>query len=100
MPYLQGTDKGVILRIRLQPRSSRNAIAGIMDECLKIRVNAPPVEGAANEACRNFLAKLLGIAKGRVQIISGSTSRQKQILLQGLDTESVRSRISESLQES
>ncbi len=100
LPYLQSTAQGVILRIRLQPRSSKNAIAGVMDGCLKVRVNAPPVEGAANEACQNLLAKLFGIAKGRVRIISGSTSRQKQVLLQGLEEQFVRSHISELLQES
>lgn len=69
-----------------------------MGDCLKLRVNAPPVEGAANEACRQFLSKLFGIAKGRVKILSGAKSRQKRILLEGLDEGTASARISELLQ--
>ena len=100
MAYLQPTSDGVVLRVRVQPRASRCEIAGIAGECLKVRVHAPPAEGAANRACRDFLAKLFGIAKGRVEIISGAKSREKRILLRGVDKESISSRISEILGES
>ena len=93
--YCKESPDGVILRVRLQPRSSKCEIAGVVGECLKVRVNAPPVEGAANKACRDFLSKFFGIAKGRVEILTGAKSREKRILLRGLDKESVVSLISE-----
>ena len=93
MSHLQGSREGTILHIRLQPRSSKCEIAGVTDDYLKVRVNAPPVEGAANKACCDFLAKFFGIAKGRVQIISGAKSREKRILLKDLDKETVASQI-------
>ncbi len=70
----------------------------IVGDRLKMRVTAPPAEGAANQACREFLAKTFGIAKGRVEILSGAKSREKRILLKGIDKESVSSRISAILE--
>lgn len=99
LPYLQSTSDGVVLRVRVQPRSSRCELTPSEGDSLKVRVNAPPAEGAANKACREFLAKLFGIAKGRVEILSGAKSREKRIILKGLDKESVSSRISEVLGE-
>lgn len=95
--YCKESPEGVVLSVRLQPRSSKCEITGVVGESLKIRVNAPPVEGAANKACRDFLSKFFGIAKGRVEIISGAKSREKRILLRDLDKESVVSLISELL---
>lgn len=100
MTYVKPTHDGVILCVRVQPRSKKTMVAGTVGECLKVRVKAPPVEGAANEACRDFLAELFDITSSRVQIVSGSKSRLKKILLRGLDEESVSSRIAELLQES
>jgi uncharacterized protein (TIGR00251 family) len=79
------------------PRSARCGITGVVGECLKVRVNAPPVEGAANRACIAFLAKQFGLAKRQVQIISGAKSREKRILLKDVDEEVISSRISEEL---
>ncbi|UCD56766.1 MAG: YggU family protein [Candidatus Hydrogenedentota bacterium] len=100
MAYLRAARHGVVLCVRVQPRSSRNEVVGMVGDSLKLRVNTPPVGGAANEACRGFLAKLFGISKGRVEIISGSKSREKRILLRGIDKESVSARISELVQKS
>lgn len=100
MAYLQPTSEGVVLRVRVQPRSARSEIAGVVGECLKVRVNAPPAGGAANRACRDFLAKQFGIAKGRVEILSGAKSREKRILLKDVNMDFVSSRISEILKES
>lgn len=97
MKYIQPTSEGVVLRVRVQPRSSRSGITGIVGECLKVSVNAPAAEGAANRACRELLAKTFGVAKGRVEIVSGKKSREKRILLKGIDEESISSRISELL---
>ena len=100
MAYLQPTSDGVVLRVRVQPRSAKCDITGVVGECLKVRVTAPPAEGAANRVCREFLAEQFGIAKGRVEILSGAKSREKRILLKGVDTDSVSSRLSEILGES
>lgn len=88
-PCLSETPAGVILRVQVQPRSSRNKIVGLQGDALKIKLTSPPVEGAANKACCEYLAKLFGIAKGAVELISGDKSRQKRVLLNGLDVQSV-----------
>ena len=100
LSYLQSTAEGVVLRIRVQPRASRCEITEATEEHLRIRINAPPVEGAANKACRDYLAKQFGIAKGRVEILSGEKSREKRILLKGIDKDTISSRIAEMLEKS
>lgn len=100
MAYLEATRDGVVLHVRVQPRSSRNEVVGVVGDCLKIRVKAPPVEGAANEACRQFLSKLFGVAKGRVRLLSSAKSRQKRFLLEGLDEGTASATITDALQQS
>ena len=95
MEYLQPTSEGLILRVRVQPRSSKAGITGVQGDYLKVCVNAPAAEGAANRACREVLAKAFGIPKGRVEIVSGLKSREKRILLKGVEKEAILSRISE-----
>ena len=65
--------------VRVQPRASKNEIAGIREGVLRIRLQAPPVEGAANEALVRFLANELGISPRQVRIISGLGSRNKVV---------------------
>ena len=74
-------------------------MAGVTGEFLRVRVNAIPAEGAANKACCVLLANVFRIAKGRVEIISGAKSREKRVLLRGIDAESAMSRLSDLLQE-
>lgn len=73
------TEKGIILNLYIQPRASKNQVCGIQDNALKIRLTSPPVDGAANRLCREFLADLLGVPKSAVEIISGDTSRHKRV---------------------
>ncbi len=73
---------GLVLTLFIQPRASRNRIEGIHGEALKIKLTAPPVEGAANKMCREFLAGLFKIPKTAVSIISGETGRNKRVLIQ------------------
>jgi hypothetical protein len=68
---------GVSFRIRVQPKSSRNEIVGAPGDALKLKVTAPPVEGAANKACIELLAKALGVPKSCLEITSGQASRSK-----------------------
>lgn len=73
------------LKIKLIPRSSRNELMGYMDDgTLKIKLSAPPVEGQANQALIKYLAELLKISVGNVNIISGKTSHNKLISISGI----------------
>lgn len=76
-------EDGIVLNIHVQPRASKNQICGIQGEALKIRLTSPPVDGAANKLCREFLAELFGVAKSYVEIISGDTSRHKRVRISG-----------------
>jgi uncharacterized protein (TIGR00251 family) len=82
------------LSVHVQPRASRNEVAGLVGETLKLRLTAPPVEGEANEACLNFLAKLLDLAPSRLAIIQGARSRTKLIRITGLTQDEVHARLS------
>ncbi|MGD8764241.1 MAG: DUF167 domain-containing protein [Desulfobacteraceae bacterium] len=73
--------QGVTFKIFVQPRSFKNMIVGLHDGALKIKLTAPPVENAANKMCIKFLAKSLGVSNSRIEIISGHSSRTKQVLL-------------------
>lgn len=70
---------GVVFKVHVQPKASKNAIVGLHDDALKIRLTAPPVDGAANKMCVQFLAKTLGISKSAIEIVAGQTSRTKHI---------------------
>lgn len=77
------TEKGedVELTVFIQPRAQKTQIVGLHGDAVKIRITAPPVEGKANaELCR-FLAKGLGVPLGRVEIVAGTSSRRKRILI-------------------
>ncbi len=81
MKTLSETEKGLLLEIYVQPRSSTSGLAGIFDGRLKIRLKAPPVDNAANKECLRLLAKKLGLAKSRLSIVAGKTSKRKKILI-------------------
>jgi len=87
--FLQATAGGVIVSVFVQPRASKNEIIGVQGEELKVRLTSPPVEGAANQSCREFFAKRIGIAKGQVELVAGDKSRHKRLLLRGLDLKQV-----------
>jgi len=77
-----GTD--LILDVRVQPRASRSEIAGLHGERLRIRLQAPPVDGKANAALVEFIAEAFGIPRARVTIEHGLTGRDKRLRLQGV----------------
>ncbi|WP_372682638.1 DUF167 domain-containing protein [Desulfosarcina sp.] len=82
MPFtIQEKPDGLIFKIRVQPRSSKNQVAGVYGDALKINLTAPPVDNAANKACGVFLAGLLSVAKSAVTIVSGHTGRNKQVMV-------------------
>ena len=75
------------LKVRVNPRSSRNQVTGWQDGVLSIKLTAPPVEGAANKACIEFLADQLGVKKSQITLISGQTSREKLFEIEGMSPE-------------
>jgi uncharacterized protein (TIGR00251 family) len=75
--------EGVLLKLKVLPRSSRCEIMGAHGDALKIRVTSPPVEGRANDEIIDFLAETLGIKKGRLAIVAGHTSRHKTVAITG-----------------
>ena len=83
LPFLTRLKDDLILSIYVQPRASKNQICGIQGEELKIRLTSPPVDGAANKLCREFVADLFEVPKSSVEIISGSTSRHKRLRIAG-----------------
>jgi len=80
---IRESSDGVLLKVWVQPRASRNQISGLYGDCLKIKLTAPPVEGAANKECVTFLAKQLGVSRNSVRIESGQTGRKKIIRIEG-----------------
>lgn len=81
---LREDGEGVVFKVSVQPKASREEVAGLHDRALRLRLTSPPVEGAANDACLTFLAGLFDVPKRSVQIVRGRRSRQKYIRIQGL----------------
>ncbi len=77
------TPDGLTIHVRVQPRASRDEITGTQDGRLRVRLTAPPVDGAANEACQKFLAGLLGVPKSAVRQTAGHKAREKTFQVQG-----------------
>jgi len=73
------TDKGMTIEVRVQPRSSRAEIMGAEGEVVKVKLTAPPADGAANRQLIALLSKELKVPKSRIRIIRGETSRNKMI---------------------
>lgn len=84
---------GVRLRVRLQPRASKNKIGDVVADELRVSVSAPPVDSSANEALERLLAEEVGLAKSHVRIIRGATSRHKTVLIMGVDSRTLRMRL-------
>lgn len=88
VPWQQEGD-ALLLKVFVQPRASRNRFCGIHDGELKLQLTSPPVDGAANECCREFLAKQLKRPKSAVSIISGETSRHKRLRIEGVSLQQI-----------
>ncbi|MBN1930461.1 MAG: YggU family protein [Desulfobacterales bacterium] len=83
--------QGVVFKVFIQPRSSKNMISGLHGDAIKIKLTAPPVDGAANKMCIDYLAKCLMVPKSSLEIIAGLTSRNKQMLLRYKDEKASKS---------
>lgn len=91
MSWIQQTLDGTEFKVLVQPRGSRNEIVGLHGDALKIKLTAPPVEGAANRMCTQFLAKTLKVPKSDVVIVRGHGSRSKKILVRSISRKRVES---------
>ena len=86
---IQQAGNAIIFSVKVVPRSSKTAIAGVLGEMLKIKLAAAPEKGRANECLIDFLAGILGVRKNAVKIISGHTSPVKTIQITGVSTETL-----------
>jgi uncharacterized protein (TIGR00251 family) len=93
MPSIRA--EAATLRVRVQPRASREAILGWRQDALRLAVTAPPVEGEANEAVRRLLARALRVAPSAVSVIRGERGRDKVVRIEGLTGVEVFSRLAE-----
>ncbi len=95
--FLKETDTGVILSLKVQPRSSKNQWVGVHGDEVKVKLTAPPVDGAANQCCCKFIAESLHVAASQIQLLSGETSRHKRVLIKGLPLQQLHALISQKM---
>jgi uncharacterized protein len=97
MLALQQSGADVLLPVAVQPRASRNTVAGIHGNALKLLLTAPPVEGAANAACLHFLADFLGISRARLSVMKGMKARQKLIRITDMSVDTLLTQLKDVL---
>ena len=83
-PHLSETDGATLVRVRVQPRAGRDAIAGVRGDALVVKVKAPPVDGKANDAVCRLLARAVGIPPTRAELVRGAAARDKLVRLPGV----------------
>ena len=93
MISLKESKKGITFDIQVIPNASRTEIAGVQEGVFKVKVTAPPMEGAANEACIKLLAKELGLKKSQMEISSGAKSRKKTVLIKDISNAELETKI-------
>ena len=89
----------MIVAVRVIPRSPRSAIAGMRGDAILVRLTAPPVDGAANAALVDLLAKTFGVPRRAVTIVSGETSRDKRVAIEGLPEADLEATLSDILKQ-
>jgi hypothetical protein len=94
LPWLRQAGDDVVLTLHIQPGAKKTEVAGQHGEALKIRLAAPPVDGRANDCLIAFLAECLGLAKARLELVSGASSRAKRIRVSATDADTVRRALS------
>ncbi len=93
MSWLRSAAADVVLTLHIQPGAKTTEIAGLHGEALKIRLAAPPIDGKANECLIGFLAAKLGVAKSRIELISGASSRGKRVRISDMNSGFVEQRL-------
>ncbi|HNQ91173.1 MAG TPA: DUF167 domain-containing protein [Verrucomicrobiota bacterium] len=96
VPFLREEGDAVWLAVKVQPRASMNEVAGAQGEALRIRLTAPPVEGAANEELVRFLARVLECPRRQIELVRGHRSRHKVVRIPGMTASAVASKLLKS----
>ncbi len=91
--WFRETANGVSFKVHVQPRAARNRFQGMHDDALKISLTAPPVEGAANRLCRDFIAELLDLPRALIEVVGGHKSRRKKIHVETLSGLELKARL-------
>jgi len=81
---------GIVFNVKVIPRAHRDEIVGVEGDALKIRLNAPPVQGRANQALIKFLAAVLDVPRAQIEIVRGETARHKAVRVRGVPLEKLR----------
>jgi len=98
VPSVRQGRQGVVFRVHVVTRATKNEVAGVHGQALKIRLQAPPADGAANAALVEFVARLLDVPLRQVEILSGHTARDKTLSVMNVGKEAVERKLEEILQ--
>lgn len=93
MNWWRETTEGVVVNVRVVPRAPKSCVQGLLGDALKLRLAAPPVEGKANTELVRFLAGVLELHAGHIQLLAGATGRNKRVLIQGLSGAAVAAKL-------
>jgi uncharacterized protein len=93
LDVIERTATGVRIRLHVQPRASRSELAGRHGDAIKVRLTAPPVEGAANEALLQFLAVRLQVPRSTLSLVSGGSGRSKVVAVDSIGPEEASRRL-------
>ena len=91
MSWIESDAEGLLLRVRVVPRARKDAVCGVHDDALKIRLSAPPVDGKANRRLIRFLSDQCGAAPSQFEIVAGLRGRTKTVRVRGVKPQLVRS---------
>jgi uncharacterized protein (TIGR00251 family) len=83
--YLKAHEDGIILRVKVTPNSSRNALVSGQGDHLSVKLTSPPVEGKANKQLLKFIGKKLGVPPSSIIVLRGHSSREKVLFVPGID---------------
>jgi uncharacterized protein (TIGR00251 family) len=90
---IERTATGIRLRLHVQPRASRSELAGRHGDAIKVRLTAPPVDGAANEALLRFLALQLQVPRSALSLVAGGSGRSKVVAIESITPEDASHRL-------
>ncbi len=93
MNWITESEHGTAIQIRVVPRSSVDRVDGLLGDALKVRLQAPPVDGKANKALLKFLSKQTGVSVSRIEILGGEAHRNKRVLFVGVGQALIENRL-------